>query len=197
MHHACKGEPTLPSLTDIRNLMTAEWRLSGWKLEGCVCWRSHLTNWEEHLKSKGTRVHAPWSTNSWVVWFKCAIPNLQPLTPPDAPDSSKLRGQRHRKKCVETGECVFRGKQTHHLLWKPLLKIYLGCKCYCYPNWTSLVSFGMEHIVKMAYLLVTHESAGMPNISCLSGNIKLKNTARQSPTCNSNTAHFIWCRGLN
>lgn len=31
------------------------------------------------LKAESRNKHAPWSTNSWVVWVGCGILNLQPL----------------------------------------------------------------------------------------------------------------------
>lgn len=42
--------------------------------------KSHLADWKKRSKGRKSRkVYAPWSTNSWVVWFSCGILNLQLL----------------------------------------------------------------------------------------------------------------------
>lgn len=158
MHHA-KGDQTFPSPTDIRNLITAESR------QDCQgkTWKDVFAGGATSLTERSIlRAKAHEFTLHEALIAESCGSNVEfliySLWPSDVPDSSKLRGQRQRRKCVEMGEYVFQGKQTHHLLWKPLLKIYWGRKCYCYPNWKALVSFGMEHTLKMAYVFVTPES---------------------------------------
>lgn len=41
--------------------------------------RATLWTGKSLLKAESREVRAPWSTNSWVVWFSCGILNLRPL----------------------------------------------------------------------------------------------------------------------